>query len=476
MEDGDKIIRERRTNGQTKKYAHIGVVAFFVIAAAVLLVFIFLRFDEFTDFLSGVFGAMSPVIVGIVMAYLLNPFMSFFENGLSRVICKHARKITRAKKVCRILALIITMVILVAGFSFVLYLLVPELTDTVMGTDTEEGLIDILPAQSENLKEWFNGVLNGDSKFSYWAKDAFEKGTTYIEDFINDKVFNYTSDIVGYVASGVWSVFGIVYDIIIGIVFSIYILLAKDTFGAHAKKIVYSLFKRRRANVIVRVARQCHYKFTGAITGKIVDSIIIGVMCFIGMFILDLPYRVLISVIVAVTNVIPFFGPYIGGIPSAFLILCFDPLKALYFVIFIIVLQQFDCNLLTPHIVGDSIGLSPFWVLFACVVFGAMFGLPGMLLGVPGMACIYMIIKEIVEYRLKRKGLHPETGYYYNLDSVDEHEMVVIDPNEEPVKVYKDDYEERIRRENESLYNEEDQDISGSDSGNEEETDKELKK
>lgn len=476
MEDGDKLIRERRTNGQTKKYAHIGVIAFFVIAAAVLLVFIFLRFDEFSDFLSGIFSAMSPVIVGIVMAYLLNPFMCFFENGLSRVICKHARKITRAKKVCRVLALIITMVILVAGFSFVLYLLVPELTDTVMGTDTEEGLIDILPAQSENLKEWFNGVLNGDSKFSYWAKDAFEKGTTYIEDFINDKVFNYTSDIVAYVASGVWSVFGIVYDIIIGIVFSIYILLAKDTFGAHAKKIVYSLFKRRRANVIVRVARQCHYKFTGAITGKIVDSIIIGVLCFIGMFVLDLPYRVLISVIVAVTNVIPFFGPYIGGIPSAFLILCFDPLKALYFVIFIIILQQFDCNLLTPHIVGDSIGLSPFWVLFACVVFGAMFGLPGMLLGVPGMACIYMIIKEIVEYRLKRKGLHPETGYYYNLDSVDEHEMVVIDPNEEPVKVLKDDYEERIRRENESLYNEEDEDIPGAAHRKEEETDKETEK
>lgn len=476
MEDGDKLIRERRTNGQTKKYAHIGVIAFFVIAAAVLLVFIFLRFDEFSDFLSGIFSAMSPVIVGIVMAYLLNPFMCFFENGLSRVICKHARKITRAKKVCRVLALIITMVILVAGFSFVLYLLVPELTDTVMGTDTEEGLIDILPAQSENLKEWFNGVLNGDSKFSYWAKDAFEKGTTYIEDFINDKVFNYTSDIVAYVASGVWSVFGIVYDIIIGIVFSVYILLAKDTFGAHAKKIVYSLFKRRRANVIVRVARQCHYKFTGAITGKIVDSIIIGVLCFIGMFVLDLPYRVLISVIVAVTNVIPFFGPYIGGIPSAFLILCFDPLKALYFVIFIIILQQFDCNLLTPHIVGDSIGLSPFWVLFACVVFGAMFGLPGMLLGVPGMACIYMIIKEIVEYRLKRKGLHPETGYYYNLDSVDEHEMVVIDPNEEPVKVLKDDYEERIRRENESLYDEEDEDIPGAAHRKEEETDKETEK
>ena len=473
--EGDKLIRERRTNGQGKKFASIGVIAFLVIAAAVLLVFICLRFDEFSNFLSTIFGAMSPVIVGIVLAYLLNPFMSFFENGLSRVLCKHARKITRAKKVCRVISLILTMVIFVLCFSIVLYLLIPELTDTVMGTDNEEGLVDILPKQSENLKEWFSGVLNGDSKFSLWLRDAFEKGTTYIEDFINDKVFNYTSDIVGYVASGVWSVFGIVYDILIGIVFSVYILLAKDTFGAHAKKIVYSVFKRRRANVIIRVARQCHYKFTGAITGKIVDSVIIGVLCFIGMFIMDLPYRVLISVIVAVTNVIPFFGPYIGGIPSAFLILCFDPLKALYFVIFIIILQQFDCNLLTPHIVGDSIGLSPFWVLFACVVFGALFGLPGMLLGVPGMACIYMIIKEIVEYRLKRKGLHPETGYYYNLDSVDEHEMVVVDPNEDPVKILKDEYEERMRKENE-LPGQDDEDEDDEDAGDDENTDKENEK
>lgn len=326
-------------------------------------------------------------------------------------------------------------------------MLIPELTDTVMGTETTEGLVDILPKQSENLKEWLQDVLNRDSKISEFAREAFEKAANYLEDFVNNRFIHYTSDILSYIASGVWSVFGIVYDIVIGIVFSIYILLSKETFAGHAKKIVFSLFKRRRANAIVRITKQCHGKFTGAITGKIVDSIIIGVLCFIGMMVMDIPYRLLVSVIIAVTNVIPFFGPYIGGVPTAFLILCADPVKALYFVIFIIVLQQFDCNFLDPKIVGGSIGLSPFWVLFSCVVFGALFGLPGMLLGVPGMACVYMIVKETTEYRLKRRGLRTDTDYYIDADSVDEQEMVLVDPKLEPVKITPDEYEKKIHEE-----------------------------
>ena len=151
--------------------------------------------------------------------------------------------------------------------------------------------------------------------------------------------------------------------------------------------------------------------------------------------------------VIGFTNIIPFFGPYIGGVPSAFLILCADPVKALYFVIFLIILQQFDCNFLDPKIVGGSIGLSPFWVLFSCVVFGALFGLPGMLLGVPGMACFYMITKEVVEYKLKRRGLRTDTDYYIDADSVDEQELVLVDPKMEPVRITPEEYEQKIHEE-----------------------------
>lgn len=456
MENG-KVIKERRNDSPWKKYGGFGMTAFLVIVGAVLIIFILLRFDEFSEVLSKIFRAMSPVIIGIVFAYLMNPLMNVFENGMKRVFYKHARKITRAKKICRVLSLILTMVILVSVITVIIYMLIPELTDTVMGTETTEGLVDILPKQSENLREWLQDVLNRDSKISQFARETFEKAADYLEDFVNNRFIHYTSDILSYIASGVWSVFGIVYDIIIGIIFSVYILLAKETFAGHAKKIIYSVFKRRRANAIIRIAKQCHNKFTGAITGKIVDSIIIGVLCFIGMMVMDIPYRILVSVIIAVTNVIPFFGPYIGGVPTAFLILCADPLKALYFVIFLVILQQFDCNFLDPKIVGGSIGLSPFWVLFSCVVFGALFGLPGLLLGVPGMACVYMIIKEIVEYRLKKRGLRTDTDYYIDADHVDEQELVLVDPKLDPVKISPDEYEQRIREENETLEKETDE-------------------
>lgn len=445
--DKKDVIKNRRYDGPKKKYGGYGLTAFLVIAASILLIFVFLRIDEFSEVVSKVTRALSPVIIGIIFAYLMNPLMNVFENALKRVFYKHARKITRAKKFCRVLSLVLTMVILVSFIAVIIYMLIPELTDTIMGTETTEGLVTILPQQSENLRNWLQKVLNNDSKVAAFAKETLEKAANYLDDFVNNRFINYTSDILKYIASGVWSVFGIVYDIVIGIIFSVYILLSKETFAGHAKKIVFSAFKRSRANTIVRITKLCHNKFTGAITGKIVDSIIVGVLCFIGMMIMDIPYRVLVSVIIAVTNVIPFFGPYIGGVPSIFLILCADPVKALYFLIFIIVLQQFDCNFLDPKIVGGSIGLSPFWVLFACVVFGALFGLPGMLLGVPGMACVYMIIKEIVEARLKKRGLRTDTDYYIDADSVDEQELVLVDPRLEPIKISPDEYEQKIREE-----------------------------
>ena len=178
MESG-KVIRERRNDSPWKKYGGYGVTAFLVIVGAVLIIFIFLRFDEFTDVLSKVFRALSPVIIGIVFAYLMNPLMNVFENAMKRVFYKHARKITRAKKMCRVLSLILTMVILISFISVIIYMLIPELTDTVMGTETTEGLVDILPKQSENLKEWLQDVLNRDSKISERSMERFRYRLRY---------------------------------------------------------------------------------------------------------------------------------------------------------------------------------------------------------------------------------------------------------------------------------------------------------
>ena len=514
----EKLIRDRRTVSPWKKYGGIGVVAFLVIAAAVLLIFILIRKDDFSDVLSSIKSALTPVLVGIVLAYLMNPLMVFIENGLKTFVLKHARRITKAKRFCRVISLILTLVIFIGGITLFLYILVPKISDTIAGTEEQEGLVDTIPKQAEQLRIWVEDELSGNTKLAVFARDTFDNITEKIEEFVNDtfagfgfvkrtgdqdaaskeaadtetasdqqtedpggtkkltpvddsskgtedeknvtdddsadkkersnKAWNTLTNILKIL----WDAFGVVYDIVIGFIFSIYILLAKDTFGAHAKKLTFAIFKRKNANAVIRITKQCHKKFTGAITGKIIDSIIVGVICYIGMMIMKLPYKELISVIVTVTNVIPFFGPYIGGVPCVFLILCNcfanDNLwPALYFVVFLVVLQQFDCNFLDPRIVGKSVGLSAFWVLFACVVFGALFGLPGMLLGVPTMACVYMIIKEIAEYRLKRKGLDPDTEYYMSVDNVDEQELVVVDPHVSPVVISPEEYAEKMRKE-----------------------------
>ena len=232
------------------------------------------------------------------------------------------------------------------------------------------------------------------------------------------------TDIMKPVLSGAKSVFGVLYNTFIGLIFSIYLLGYKEKLAGITKKVIYAICKRKTANVIVRISRQCDTKFTTSFTGKILDSIIVGMICFLTMVIFRFPYAVLISVIIGVTNVIPFFGPIIGAAPCALLILFVNPLQCLYFIIMVIILQQLDANVLTPKIVGDTIGLSPIWVLFACVFFGSLWGVAGMLLAVPLMACIYMIIKEVIEYKLYRKGLELDTGYYTKLEYADETEII----------------------------------------------------
>ncbi len=447
----EKIVKDRRAGGHWKKYVGYGITAFLVIAAAVFLIFIFVRQEDFDATVDRIKTAFAPIIYGVVFAYLMNPLMNFFEEHLKNFLYRHAKKITRAKRTARVISIILTLIVVFLLITVIIYMFVPELTATV------SSLIEELPEQTERFMAWYNEFINDGSTISTYTADTLEKLITYLEDFVNNDLLDYATNILSFLATGIWSVFSIVYNIVIGLIVSVYILYSKETFSCQAKKILYSMFKRRRANTILRVTKQCHFKFTGSITGKIVDSAIIGILCFVGMVILDMPYKLLISIIVGVTNIIPFFGPFIGAVPTAFLILCVDPWKCLYFIIFIIILQQIDCNLLTPKIVGDTIGISAIWVLFACVVFGSLWGLIGMLLGVPLMACIYMIIKEIVEYRLQKKCLDTATDSYIGVDHVNEQEVVLIEPVDEPEKMTIDEYYRMIReeRENPPEYSEE---------------------
>ncbi len=424
----EKLIVERR-GSKWKIYAVYGLTAFLVIAAAILLVFMFVRHEDFSEIISRLSKALSPAIVGAVMAYIMNPLMVFFESKLKVFFYKHARKLSRADKAARVISIIITLILVLLLVGFLIYLMIPQLITTVTGISTS------FQDQVNNVRDWYLGLGLEDSFIGNYLELGFDKLTVYVQDFIENRLLDFAKNVLGSVATGAWRFLGTIYNILIGLIFSIYILGCKEKLAAIAKKITYSIFKRKMANNIVRITRACHSKFTGAITGKIIDSAIIGVLCYVAMVLIDIPYPALISAIVGVTNVIPFFGPFIGAIPSSVLLLFASPVKCLYFIILIVILQQLDGNLIGPKIVGESVGLSPFWVLFACTFFGSLWGVVGMLIAAPLMACIYMIVKELVENRLHRRGLMTETADYEDLDRVDETEMfcLVVD-KEEPAK------------------------------------------
>ncbi|MCR5331140.1 MAG: AI-2E family transporter [Lachnospiraceae bacterium] len=418
-EDRDgEIKKDRRRGGSWKKYAGYGITAFLVLAASVLLVFMFVQREEFGRAFQKIRTAAAPAIYGAVFAYLMNPLMVFFEEKLKNLFYKRAKNITKANKAARTIAIIITVIVVILLIGFLMYMLIPELTATVTG------LVRDLPAQYRNLTVWYEGLEIRHTQIGVIIDKNVLKAGEYIESFINNLTVSDITDIVKPVLSGAKNVFGVLYNTFIGLIFSIYILGYKEKLAGITKKVIYSIFKRKPANVVIRISRQCHFKFTTSFTGKMIDSVVVGLICFLFMLLFKFPYAVLISVIIGVTNVIPFFGPIIGAVPSAILILFVNPLQCLYFIIMVIVLQQLDANVLTPKIVGDSIGLSPIWVLFACVFFGGLWGVIGMLLAVPLMACIYMIVKEIVEYRLYRKGLDLDTDYYESLEYENETEVI----------------------------------------------------
>ena len=266
--------------------------------------------------------------------------------------------------------------------------------------------------------DWINRFLKQDSPAAGYMDTLINDASKYLEKWLRKNVME-QSDFIANITTGVYNVVKAVFNAIICLIISVYVLMTKEKFIGQAKKIIYAIFRPRYGNVVMEVFRKADDVFGGFFIGKIIDSLIIGCICFVGLAILRMPYVALISVIVGVTNIIPFFGPYIGAIPSFILIFLVDPMKGVYFIIFIIILQQVDGNVIGPKILGNTTGLSPFWVIFAILLFGGSFGVIGMLFGVPIFAMIYYIVKRIVEHILKKRRLPEETEQYIELDTVD---------------------------------------------------------
>lgn len=379
------------------KYATIAMYAFLVICGSILL---YLGVSHISSIKAGIndfIRTLQPFIIGGALAYLLNFILKFYEDKiLSYDFFKKLKK-SGKRGVGLLLTYITASIITYLFIQFVL----PQLLESIIG------LVNSIPEYLNELTRITNNIfdnLNLQPEYINLITDKFGEAVTYIITIISNLVPVIGNFIVGATSS--------ILNIIIGIIVSIYILIDKEKFMALGKKIVYALCSKEKAKFILRLATQSNMTFSKFIGGKILDSFIIGVLTFFILTIFKMPYVLLVSVIVGVTNIIPFFGPFIGGIPAAIIILFVSPIQALWFIIIIIVIQQIDGNIIGPKILGDSIGISAFWILFSLLVAAKFMGFVGMIIGVPLFAIFYSIIKEIIEEKLAKKGLPIETEKY----------------------------------------------------------------
>jgi predicted PurR-regulated permease PerM len=274
-----------------------------------------------------------------------------------------------------------------------------------------------------NITAWFEKFLEDNPSLKAFVMDDLNRFSEDISTWVTENFKSASANIIKSLSAGFLVFIKKLWNFIIGFIISIYVLWSKERHVGRCKKIIYAIFSRETANAFVEAFRFTHRTFIGFFFGKIVDSIIVGLICFIGCTLMQIPYAILISIIVGVTNIIPFFGPYFGAIPSTILIFAFDPMhpgKALAFVIFILALQQFDGNVLGPRILSTSTGLTGFWIIFAITLFGGLFGVFGMVIGVPVFAVIYAGLRQFGRNRLKKKGFPYRTSDYYDVGTINE--------------------------------------------------------
>lgn len=384
-----------------RRYATIAFYAAVVIAINVLLVLALFNLPDILEIAGNIITVLNPVIWGLVIAFLINPIMVKIEKASGRIFSKSDKP--QKGKLMRACSVTISSIIFLGIVFGLISVVVPELINSVI--DIFNNAANIVA----NVQSWINKVFRN-------YPEIEKQATRLLSDFSTNfgAVIEKIQPMLENILSGAWGVVTLVKNFLLGFIVSVYMLCSKEKLLAQIKKMIISITRKRTCERIMNVCSEANKIFSGFISGKIVDSIIIGMLCFIGMTIMEMPYNIMISVLIGVTNIIPFFGPFIGAIPSAILILLIEPKKVLFFLIFIFILQQFDGNILGPKILGDSTGLPGFWVLISLLVFGGMFGFMGMVLAVPAFALIYSFTRSFVESRLHKKKLPVSTSYYMN--------------------------------------------------------------
>ncbi|MEG0919544.1 MAG: AI-2E family transporter [Anaerovoracaceae bacterium] len=406
------------------KYIKIGIMSFSVVALSILFFFAVYRMDGLIKALGVFTGIVTPFIYGLVMAYLLCPvYNRTYDMAIHwkwPVFKERDRSVIYSKWVATIVAL----ACMIGIVTILLWMIIPGMIESIVS------LAKTLPKDVSNLLYVMQSKLDDlpqvAGPLEKWANTAVDSFVEFVQATLVPK---YQAVITG-VSEGIFGFAKVVMNLCIGVIICVFFLNSKEVFAAQTKKLIFASLSEEKAKSFLFGSTFINKTFGGFINGKLIDSLIIGIICFVVMSIFQWPYIMLISVIIGVTNIIPFFGPFIGAIPSALLIVIEDPLTCVYFLIFILILQQVDGNIIGPKILGGTTGLPSFWVMFAILVGGGLFGFVGMILGIPIFACIYAYTCFAVNKRLTKKGYTNNLEVYKDL-----HIETIRDKNQDGVKL-----------------------------------------
>jgi hypothetical protein len=399
------------------KYAHYiytGITAGCVIGVSIIIYFIFREFSVVQSMVAKIFSILSPILYGAVMAFLMSPVYNKLNEKMSvffkKIFKKQKMAFTLSKTISTVVCVFLVILIV---FSLIM-MLIPQLIISV------KEMAASMPKNLENLYAAIEKAAKDNPDLESFILDNYYAMIERFNSFIASSVLPNINKYIWNFSSGIISVVKIIFSFIIGIMVMIYLLNIKSSLAAQGKKMAYAFLSLNAANRLIGEVRYIKAVFSQFIVGKIIDSFIIGIINYIAMSIFKMPYALLISAIVGVTNVIPFFGPFIGAIPSAFIILLISPIQSLQFSVWILILQQIDGNIIGPKILGQTTGLSSFWILFSIILFGGLFGVLGMIIGVPTLAVVYRFLSGKTNEALIKKELPQDTMEYWNLEYINE--------------------------------------------------------
>ena len=376
-----------------KRYLKIGITGAAILASGILCAFVLFKMPVIISVLKGITEILKPFLYGVVFAYLLAPLCNKIEEKLFQIFPKAKEK---ARRFICFIAIVISLCVAIAVIWLIIMMIIPQVWDSVMK------IIQMVPQKLTVVNNWIEHMLENQPELQAYFEEFSSQAESNIDSLLNVDTIQKVQSIINSLSVQLFGVLGVVKNIFLGLLISAYLLGSRKLFGAQAGLILHGVFSDKWAKIIEEEISYTDKMFNGFLVGKIIDSAIIGLLCFAGTSIMGFEAPAFISVIIGITNIIPFFGPFIGAIPCGLLLLLENPMHCLYFIIFIFVLQQLDGNVIGPKILGNTTGVSSFWVLFAILLFGGMWGVVGMVIGVPLFAVIYDIIRKLV-YRGLRK-------------------------------------------------------------------------